>query len=205
MLTVGPAPAAEALRKALAMGATEAYHVVDPAIAGSDLRATLDDPRGRLPEVSSTTSSSRAPTRRTARPACWQPRSPRASDSRTSRTRPRSSRSGPGSVRVRRLTAEGYDVLEAPLPALVMGTQVLGAPRYPTLRGIMAARSKAPTTLDARRPRHRPGDRREAARRHRGPRRRAVPPARAAATIVRDTPAVAVERIVALLDERGIL
>jgi len=32
--------------------------------------------------------------------------------------------------------------LEAPLPALVMGTQVLGEPRYPSLRGIMAARSK---------------------------------------------------------------
>jgi electron transfer flavoprotein beta subunit len=43
---------------------------------------------------------------------------------------------------VQRLSAAGYDVLEAPIPALVMGTQLLGAPRYPSLRGIMQARSK---------------------------------------------------------------
>jgi electron transfer flavoprotein beta subunit len=47
-----------------------------------------------------------------------------------------------GGVRVHRLSAGGYDVLEAPTPALVMGTQLLGAPRYPSLRGIMQARSK---------------------------------------------------------------
>ena len=47
-----------------------------------------------------------------------------------------------GGVRVHRLSAAGYDVLEAPTPALVMGTQLLGAPRYPSLRGIMQARSK---------------------------------------------------------------
>ena len=41
-----------------------------------------------------------------------------------------------------RLSATGYDVLEAQTPALVMGTQLLGAPRYPSLRGIMQARSK---------------------------------------------------------------
>jgi electron transfer flavoprotein beta subunit len=47
-----------------------------------------------------------------------------------------------GSVRVRRLGAGGYDVLEAPMPALISCTQVLGEPRYPSLKGIMAARSK---------------------------------------------------------------
>ena len=47
-----------------------------------------------------------------------------------------------GGVRVERLSAIGHDVLEASLPALVVGTQLLGEPRYPTLRGIMGARSK---------------------------------------------------------------
>jgi electron transfer flavoprotein beta subunit len=47
-----------------------------------------------------------------------------------------------GRVRVRRIIQGGYDVLEAPLPALVSCTQALGAPRYPSLKGIMAARSK---------------------------------------------------------------
>jgi electron transfer flavoprotein beta subunit len=47
-----------------------------------------------------------------------------------------------GGVRIHRITTTGYDVLEAPTPAVVMGTQLLGAPRYPALRGIMQARSK---------------------------------------------------------------
>ena len=32
----------------------------------------------------------------------------------------------------------GFDVLEAPMPALIVGTQLLGEPRYPSLKGIMA-------------------------------------------------------------------
>jgi electron transfer flavoprotein beta subunit len=47
-----------------------------------------------------------------------------------------------GTVRVNRITPTGYEVLEAPLPALVVATQALGEPRYPSLKGIMAARSK---------------------------------------------------------------
>jgi electron transfer flavoprotein beta subunit len=56
-----------------------------------------------------------------------------------------------GGVRVERLSAAGHDVLEAALPAVVAGTQLLGEPRYPTLRGIMGARSKeiAIRTLEA--------------------------------------------------------
>ena len=60
---------------------------------------------------------------------------------RTCRMRRRSSRLD-GGVRIHRITTTGYDVLEAPTPAVVMGTQLLGAPRYPALRGIMQARSK---------------------------------------------------------------
>jgi electron transfer flavoprotein beta subunit len=48
-----------------------------------------------------------------------------------------------GRVRVHRISPTGYDVLEAPMPALVVATQALGEPRYPSLKGIMAARSKA--------------------------------------------------------------
>lgn len=45
-------------------------------------------------------------------------------------------------VRVNRISPTGYEVLEAPMPALVVATQALGEPRYPSLKGIMAARSK---------------------------------------------------------------
>ncbi|HUQ79437.1 MAG TPA: electron transfer flavoprotein subunit beta/FixA family protein [Patescibacteria group bacterium] len=53
-----------------------------------------------------------------------------------------------GTVRVNRITPTGYEVLEAPMPALIVATQALGEPRYPSLKGIMAARSKSLETKD---------------------------------------------------------
>ncbi len=50
-----------------------------------------------------------------------------------------------GHVTVERVTPDGYEVIEAPLPALVTVSNELGQPRYPTLRGIMAATRKRPT------------------------------------------------------------
>lgn len=50
-----------------------------------------------------------------------------------------------GTVRVEQLVPDGYDVVEAPLPALVTVSNELGAPRYPTMRNIMAANRKRPT------------------------------------------------------------
>jgi electron transfer flavoprotein beta subunit len=50
-----------------------------------------------------------------------------------------------GKVIVERLAPDGYDVVEAQLPALVTVSNELGQPRYPTLRGIMAATRKRPT------------------------------------------------------------
>jgi electron transfer flavoprotein beta subunit len=49
---------------------------------------------------------------------------------------------GARTVRVQRLSAKGYDLIEAPMPAVIACTQALGAPRYPSLKGIMAARSR---------------------------------------------------------------
>jgi electron transfer flavoprotein beta subunit len=50
---------------------------------------------------------------------------------------------------VERITSDGYEVVEAPLPALVTVSNELGQPRYPTLRGIMAATRKRPTIWSA--------------------------------------------------------
>ncbi len=52
-------------------------------------------------------------------------------------------------VTVERIIPEGYEVIEAPLPALVTVSNELGQPRYPTLRGIMAATRKKPTIMSA--------------------------------------------------------
>ena len=46
---------------------------------------------------------------------------------------------------VQRALTDGYEVVEAPLPALVTVTNEFGEPRYPTLRGIMQASRKQPT------------------------------------------------------------
>ncbi len=47
-----------------------------------------------------------------------------------------------GTVKVRRQTEAGYDEVEAPMPALVSVTAGVVEPRYPSFKGIMAAKSK---------------------------------------------------------------
>ena len=143
LLTMGPAGATEALRKGLAMGATRAVHVVDDALVGSCARATRRGPGGDPADAVLRPRLRRRRHLRWPGRRRWRPRSPPASACRTSRTPATSSRPADGAgVRIHRLSPTGHDVLEAPMPALVMGTQVLGEPRYPSLRGIMAARSK---------------------------------------------------------------
>ena len=50
-----------------------------------------------------------------------------------------------GKAVVERIVPDGFEVVEASLPALVTVSNELGQPRYPTLRGIMAATRKRPT------------------------------------------------------------
>jgi electron transfer flavoprotein beta subunit len=56
---------------------------------------------------------------------------------------------GDGSVTVERQTAAGYDVVTAPLPALLSVTSGILEPRYPTFKGIMQAKSKPIDTTTA--------------------------------------------------------
>ena len=51
---------------------------------------------------------------------------------------------GDGRVTVERQMPEGTEIVESPMPALVTVSNELGQPRYPTLRGIMAATRKQP-------------------------------------------------------------
>ena len=54
-----------------------------------------------------------------------------------------------GGITVERALTDGYEVVKAPLPALVTVSNELGEPRYPTLRGIMMAGRKRPTVWAA--------------------------------------------------------
>jgi electron transfer flavoprotein beta subunit len=54
-----------------------------------------------------------------------------------------------GTLAVRRQTEAGYDEVECPLPALISVTAGVVEPRYPSFKGIMAAKSKPVDTVTA--------------------------------------------------------
>jgi electron transfer flavoprotein beta subunit len=54
-----------------------------------------------------------------------------------------------GKIVVERIVEGGYDVMEADLPALITVSNEINKPRYPTLRGIMAAGKKQIPTWNA--------------------------------------------------------
>lgn len=49
-----------------------------------------------------------------------------------------------GKARVERVTDDGYEIIEVPLPALITVSNELGEARYPTIKGIMAAKRIEP-------------------------------------------------------------
>jgi electron transfer flavoprotein beta subunit len=203
LLTVGPANAAEALRKALAMGAARAFHVADDAIRGSCIRATVDVLEAVLRKLEYDLVFAGADTsdgQGGVVAAALAARLGLPYLSYAAEIEP----AGDGAVRIRRISPTGFDVLEAPTPALVMGTQLLGEPRYPSLRGIMQARSKPVETwrladlgLDA----SRVGSEAATTRTLDAER----PPERAGATFVRESPEVAVAQIVDFLAQRRLI
>src|SRR5207244_6787656 len=52
-----------------------------------------------------------------------------------------------GKLTIKRQTEFGYDVIEAPLPAVVAVSDAINEPRYPSLKGIMGAKKKPFETL----------------------------------------------------------
>jgi electron transfer flavoprotein beta subunit len=142
LVSMAPSNAPDTLRKALAMGATRAIHITDPALAGSDvvsttrvLAAALDGLEFDLVlagvDTSDGTAGMVAPGVAALR------KLPYLSYAAKIEPQPDG-----GTVRVQRISPTGFDVLEAPMPALITCTQALGEPRYPSLKGIMAARTK---------------------------------------------------------------
>ena len=81
-----------------------------------------------------------------------------------------------GKVKVKRQTEFGYDVIEAPLPAVVAVSDAINEPRFPSLKGIMGAKSKPQETLSLGRPRARGRRGRRGGLAHRGATRSTIPP-----------------------------
>jgi electron transfer flavoprotein beta subunit len=147
LLSMAPANAPETMRKALAMGATRGVLVTDPVLAGACVVSTtvvlaraLQTLEFDLAIAGVDTSDGVAG----VVPAGIAARNGLPYLSYAAKIEPDMAAR---TVRVRRITPTGYDLLEAPMPALISGTQALGEPRYPSLKGIMAARSKEIRTL----------------------------------------------------------
>jgi electron transfer flavoprotein beta subunit len=145
LVSMGPAKAAESLRKALAMGADRVVLVTDDAAAGSDLLGTakvlaaaLEREQADLVLFGQQSSDSdgavlwAAVAERLRRPVISQVAELTLAD---------------GKVRGKRQTEFGYDVIEAPLPAVIAVSDAINEPRYPSLKGIMGAKSKPQETV----------------------------------------------------------
>ncbi|MDP8959060.1 MAG: electron transfer flavoprotein subunit beta/FixA family protein [Actinomycetota bacterium] len=140
VVSMGPAGNLQGIRQALAMGADKAVVVSDPALRGSDALVTArtlaaairregfdlvvtgtestDGYSGVLPQQLAELLE--VPSLTFARKVSLEE----------------------GRLRIERQTSEGFDEVEAELPALVAVTAGAVEPRYPTFKGIMAAKSK---------------------------------------------------------------
>lgn len=145
LVSLGPEKAIESLRKALAMGADRAVLVSDEAAAGSDLLGTssalakaLEREQADLVifgQASSDADGSvlwAAVAERLRIPVVSQVAALTVEE---------------GSVSGKRQTEHGYDLIRAPLPAVVAVSDAINEPRYPSLKGIMGAKSKPQETL----------------------------------------------------------
>src|SRR3990170_294739 len=145
VLSLGPERALNSLRKALAMGADRAVLVSDDAAAGSDLVATsavlaktLEREQADLVLFGQQSSDSdgavlwAAVAERLRRPVISQVAELTLEG---------------GSLTGKRQTEFGYDLIRAPLPAVVAVADSINEPRYPSLKGIMGAKSKPQETL----------------------------------------------------------
>jgi electron transfer flavoprotein beta subunit len=146
LVSMAPAAAPETMRKALAMGAQRGLLVTDDALPGSCtlsttrvLAAAVRDLEFDLLLAGADTSDGGAG----VVPAGVAALLGLPYLSYAARIEPAPDA---GSVRVHRIAPNGFEVLEAPMPAMVVCTQALGEPRYPSLKGIMAARSRELTS-----------------------------------------------------------
>ncbi len=140
VLSLGPERALDTLRKALAMGADRAVLVSDEAAAGSDLVATsyalakaIEREGADLVLFGQQSSDSdgavlwAAVAERLAAPLISQVAELTVTGA---------------AATGKRQTEYGYDVIEVPLPAVIAVSDSINEPRYPSLKGIMGAKSK---------------------------------------------------------------
>ena len=143
VVTVGPERAADAIKKSLQMGAHRGVHVLDEAVHGSDAAATslvlaeaIRKATDGSPELVLTGLASTDGTMSVV-PAMLAERLGVAQVTQLSTLEV-----ADGVVRGRRDGDTASDSFEAQLPAVVSVTDQINEPRYPSFKGIMAAKKK---------------------------------------------------------------
>jgi electron transfer flavoprotein beta subunit len=145
IMSMGPARATESIRKSLSMGADKAVHITDPALHGACVIQTanvlakaiatlewdvviagVESTDARLSVVPALLSEALGV--------------PQLSHARKVTIEG-------DTVTIERLTESGYDVVAGSTPAIISVVEKINDPRYPSFKGIMAAKSKPITTL----------------------------------------------------------
>lgn len=145
VVSMGPERAGETIRKALAMGADRAVHVTDEALHGSCAVGTSAALAAALRTldfdiVIAGTEASDARVGALAGMLAQRLGVPAL-------TGARSVSIEGGTARIERQLDAGYEVVEAALPAVVSVIEKINEPRYPSFKGIMAAKKKPVTIL----------------------------------------------------------
>jgi electron transfer flavoprotein beta subunit len=140
VVSMGPEKGLDAIRKALAMGAAKGVLVSDPSLAGADALTTAKVLSAAIRRegfdlVIAATESTDGYTGVVPQAMAELLGVPAV-------TFAKAIESDGTTLKVRRQTEAGYDRVEATLPAVVSVTAGVNEPRYPSLKGIMAAKSK---------------------------------------------------------------
>lgn len=145
VVTMGPDRATDVLRKALAMGADKAVHVLDDGLAGADALATSAVLAAALSRGSYdliVTGNETTDGRTGSVPAMLAERLGRPAITQVGKLAVQD-----GGLVAERADEAGYSEVTAPLPALVSVTEKITDPRYPNFKGLMAAKKKPIETL----------------------------------------------------------
>jgi electron transfer flavoprotein beta subunit len=145
VVTMGPDTATDALRKALAMGADKALHITDDGLAGSDALQTSAALAAAIRPLGVDlviTGNESTDGRTGSIPSMLAERLglPQV-------TSVRSLEIDGATLRAERVRDGGYSEVTATLPAVISVTEKINDPRYPSFKGIMAAKKKPVSTV----------------------------------------------------------
>ncbi len=142
ILSMGPQKASESIRKGLSMGADKAVHLVDDALAGSDALGAIAAVLGRIGFDVVILGSESTDARMGVMAAMLAERLGVPQLSFASKVE-----IDAAVISINRQADYGYDRVQASLPAVISVVEKINEPRYPSFKGIMAAKKKPVETL----------------------------------------------------------